>query len=253
MSLISIEIDNAVAFLKLNRGITNAINYQLVDELAGALQDLSSNNDIYILVLTSDNEKFFSIGLDIPQLYDLSSQEFKHFFQSFNQVCIDLLIYPRPTISAITGHAIAGGCILTLCCDYRFIAAGHKLMGLNEVKLGVPVPYPAACVLPHIVGHRNAREMMYTGDFYSPDEAYSMGLVDEVVPIEQIKARSIEKATSLSAGSAQAIAQIKKSHIEPIKTEIEKDLEEKEQYFIDRWYADNTRRNLIEAMEKFLG
>jgi enoyl-CoA hydratase/carnithine racemase len=251
MSFISVEISNTAAFLKLNRETTNAINHKLVDELSGALHDLGANDTLHCLILTSNNKKFFSIGLDIPGLFDLTRQEFKHFFHAFNQVSIDLLTFPKPTIAAIPGHAIAGGCILTLCCDYRFIAAGHKLMGLNEVKLGVPVPYPAACVLPHIVGYRNAREMMYTGDFYPPEVAFSMGLVDEVVPIDQIKSKSIEKATSLSAGSSQAVAQIKKGHLAPVKKQIEKHLEEKEERFIDRWYADDTRSRLKEAMEKF--
>lgn len=251
MSFISVQISGTTATLELCRQTTNAINHPLVKELSGALQDLILNDNIHSLVLTSDNEKFFSIGLDIPQLYGLTREEFQNFYHDFNQVCIDLFSFPKPTIAAITGHAIAGGCILTLCCDYRIIAEGRKLMGLNEVKLGVPVPYPAACILPYLVGYRNAREMMYTGDFYSPEDAYSMGLVDEVVHIEQVKSRSIEKATTLSAGSAQAISQIKKRHIEPIRTQIEKRLTETEERFIDRWYAEDTRRNLKEAVEKF--
>ncbi len=251
MSDISVEISGTVAILKLCRKTTNAINHPLVKELSVALQDIHSNDDVHSLVLTSENDKFFSIGLDIPQLYNLTREDFQLFFHDFNQFCIDLLSFPKPTFAAITGHAIAGGCILTLCCDYRIIAEGRKLMGLNEVKLGVPVPYPAACILPYLVGDRNAREMMYTGKFYSPEEAFSMGLVDEVVPIEQVQSMSIEEATTLSAGSAQAFAQIKMSHLEPIKTHIEKRLEDKEQRFIDRWYSDETRHNLKEAIEKF--
>ena len=251
MSFISVQISGTTATLELCRQTTNAINHPLVKELSGALQDLILNDNIHSLVLTSDNEKFFSIGLDIPQLYGLTREEFQYFYHDFNQVCIDLLSFPKPTIAAITGHAIAGGCILTLCCDYRIIAEGRKLMGLNEVKLGVPVPFPAACVLPHIVGFRNAREMIYTGDFYSPEHAISMGLVDEVVHIQQVRPRSIEKAASLSYRQSHAIAQIKKSHIEPIKLQIEKQLDEKDGNFIDRWYADETRTNLKVAMEKF--
>ena len=251
MSDISVEISGTVAILKLCRDITNAINHLLVKELTVALQDINSNNDVHSLVLASDNEKFFSIGLDIPQMYDLSREDFQLFFHDFNQFCIDLLSFPKPTFAAITGHAIAGGCILTLCCDYRIIAEGRKLMGLNEVRLGVPVPFPAACILPYLVGFRNAREMMYIGNFYSPNDALKMGLVDEVVPIELVRSIAIDKATILSAGSAQAISQIKMSLNEPIKIQIEKRLEEKEGCFIDRWYNDDTRKNLKEAMEKF--
>ena len=115
MSSISVEISGTVAILELCREITNAIDHPLVNELAGALQDIHTNDDVHSLVITSDNEKFFSIGFDIPQLYNLPREDFKHFFHDFNQFCIDLLSFPKPTIAAITGHAIAGGCILTLC------------------------------------------------------------------------------------------------------------------------------------------
>lgn len=83
-----------------------------------------------------------------------------------NKLVAYLALYtlPKPVVAAITGHAIAGGCILALCCDYRFISEGRKLMGLNEVKLGVPVPYLADRVLHALVGTRYAREIIESGE-----------------------------------------------------------------------------------------
>ena len=99
-----------------------------------------------------------------------------------------LFTFPKPTAAAISGHAIAGGCILTLCCDYRYIAEGRKLMGLNEIKLGVPVPYVADCILRSLVGFRHAREIMESGDFYQPETSFQKGLVDAVLPLENVLA-----------------------------------------------------------------
>ena len=109
----------------------------------------------------------------------------------FNQVCMELYTMPKPTVAAVTGHAIAGGCILALCCDYRFAAEGRKLMGLNEIRLGVPVPYLADCVLRQIVGARNAREIMETGEFYLPEQSLQIGMIDRVLPLEKVVADSI--------------------------------------------------------------
>ncbi|MFQ6084117.1 MAG: enoyl-CoA hydratase/isomerase family protein [Candidatus Aminicenantia bacterium] len=251
MELISIEYHDKVAILKLNRGITNALNLQLVNKLAEILQKVKDDSDVHSLVLGSSNEKFFSIGFDIPQLFELTKKDFKVFYQTFNRVCIDLYTFPKPTIAAITGHAIAGGCILALCCDYRFIAEGRKLMGLNEIKLGVPVPYPADCILHQIVGARNAREIMSTGEFYQPEELLQMGMVDQVLPLEQVLEKSIEKAKLLGALPHEAFGMIKRNRVEVVETQVLTHLAEKEQFFIECWYSDETRKRLKEAIKKF--
>ena len=145
MQMIHVEYNDGVAIVRLNRPVTNALNLQLVEELAGTLKQVTCKSDVRSLVLGSSNDKFFSIGFDIPQLFERTREDFTFFYHTFNQMCLDLYTLSKPTIAAITGHAIAGGCILALCCDYRFIADGRKLMGLNEIKLGVPVPYLADC------------------------------------------------------------------------------------------------------------
>jgi len=140
--------------------------------LAGIIEKIKHDANVKGIVLTSSNEKFFSIGFDIPGLFEFSKEDLSNFYRSFNQLSIALNTLPKPTIAAITGHAIAGGCILALCCDYRFIAEGRKLMGPNEIKLGVPIPYPADCILRSLVGTRNAREITDNGDFYEPEKLH---------------------------------------------------------------------------------
>ena len=145
MNVIRVECQDEVATVRLNRPVTNALNLQLVEELAETLKQVTSESDVRSLVLGSSNDKFLSIGFDIPNLFERTREDFTVFYRAFNQMCLDLYTLPKPTIAAVTGHAIAGGCILVLCCDYRFIAQGRKLVGLNEIKLGVPIPYLADC------------------------------------------------------------------------------------------------------------
>ncbi|MFA5771698.1 MAG: enoyl-CoA hydratase/isomerase family protein [Thermoplasmata archaeon] len=251
MKLINTEHQNKTAILKLNRDIKNAINPQLVNELSDELQKIRNDANVNSVVLGSLGEKFFSIGLDIPRLYELSREDFKKFLQAYDRLCIELYTLPKPTIIAITGHAIAGGCILALCCDYRFIAEGRKLMGLNEVKLGVPVPYPADCILQNLIGSRNAREIMNTGEFYQSEDLLKMGVVDQVLPLEQVLPKSVEKAESLGALPQKAFGAIKRNRTEIVEKQILKHLAEKEDFFIDCWYSDEVRERLKEAVKKF--
>jgi len=249
--MIRLEHHDQVAILKLNRGITNALNLQLVNQLAENLQKVGDDPNTHSLVLSSSNDKFFSVGFDIPELLKLARKDFEAFYQAFNQVCIKLYTLPKPTIAAITGHSIAGGCILTLCCDYRFIAEGRKLMGLNEIKLGLPVPYPGDCILQHLVGPRNAREIMNTGEFYHPEESLQMGMVDQVLPLEEVVPKSIEKAKSLGRLPHEAFQMIKSNRTETVEARVLTHLQKKEQLFMERWHSNETRELLREATEKF--
>jgi len=251
MTMIDLQYHDAVATIRLNRGVTNALDLPLVDELAGTLRKVQHDADVRGLVLCSANDKFLSIGFDIPQLFGLSRKDFTFFYQSFNRLCMALYTLPKPTVAAITGHAIAGGCILALCCDYRFMAQGRKLMGLNEIHLGVPVPYLADRVLRDLVGVRYARDMMERGEFYSPDALLRMGAVDRVLPLDQVLGAAIEQAGLLGTSPQEAFALVKRNRVEAVEAQVVAHLEEKARCFIARWYSDETRERLKQAMEKF--
>ena len=249
-SMIQVEHHDKITIAKLDRRVTNALDLELLDELGMILKKVRKDPCIHSLILTSANDKFFSIGFDIPQLYGLSRNDFKVFYKTFNRVCLDLFTLPKLTMAAITGHAVAGGCILALCCDYRIIAEGKKKMGLNEIKLGVPIPYPSDRILHQIVGYRNAREIVDTGEFYLPERLLEMGMIDQIVPQENVLEKSIEKAKSMDEG-IEAFVMIKQNRVEEVEAQILQKLKEKEQIFLNMWYAPGTRTRLKEAMEKF--
>jgi enoyl-CoA hydratase/carnithine racemase len=251
MNNVRVESERGVAVVRLSRGITNAINLELVNELLQVINVAKLDAAICGLVLASANDKFFSIGFDIPQLYDLPQDEFAIFYRAFNRLCLDLYTLPKPSAAAITGHATAGGCILALCCDYRMVAQGHKLMGLNEIKLGVPVPHAADRILRQLVGQRNARDIIDSGAFYNPEQSLDLGLIDQVLPLAEVIPATIEKVYGLGSHPREAFAEIKRSRTEPVRQLVEPRLEETDRTFIDCWYTDETRHHLQEAMSKF--
>lgn len=249
--MIDVTYDNAVAIVQLNRGTTNALNLEMVQELANIIEMVSGMPKVRALVLSSANEKFFSIGFDIPQLYELPKEGFRNFYKTFNETCMALFTLPKPTVAGITGHAIAGGCIVTLCCDYRVIGEGRKLMGLNEIKLGVPVPYLASCILQSIVGAREARQVEEFGEFYEAKILLRKGLVDEVAPQAEVLERAREMAVVLSAMPPEAYQRIKENRVEQVERRIRSGWEEKQRVFIEMWYSEEARKRLQKAIEKF--
>jgi enoyl-CoA hydratase/carnithine racemase len=249
--LILLETQDKVGIVKLNHALTNAINLDLVNQLADTLRQLKAESQIRGLVLTSSNNKFFSIGFNIPELIEQSEEDLIRFYRAFNRMCLALFTLPMPTIAAITGHAIAGGCIISLCCDYRFIAEGRKLMGLNEIKLGVPVPFVADCILRNLVGSRYAREIMEVGDFYLPEVTSQMGLVDQVLPLEETITEAVEKVKTIGSFPENAFAAIKQNRVEELKRQILTKLEEKEQIFLQCWFSDTGQKLLRNAISKF--
>ncbi|MBU7017721.1 MAG: enoyl-CoA hydratase/isomerase family protein [Theionarchaea archaeon] len=249
--MVHTEYQEGVALIKLDRGITNALNQEILNELLESLEIVKKDSKVRSIVLSSSNDKFFCIGYDVKELYTASREEFSIFFKTFNKVCMNLYTLPKPTVAAITGHAIAGGCALALCCDYRFIAEGRKLMGFNVLKLGLPVPYLINCILQRTVGTLITRDIADTGELYPPEQLLKMGMVDHVLPLTDIVPYSLEKAQRLGALPQKSYAITKRDRVEWIEIQVLEQLAEKELFFVECFFSDEARSLFKEAMEKF--
>jgi enoyl-CoA hydratase/carnithine racemase len=251
MAMVEIEEHKNVTVLRMTNGVTNPINLDFVKEISDNLKTLKEDSSVEGVVLTGNNDKFFSIGFDLPTLYKQEKNEIRTFYVAYNRLSLLLYTYPKPTVAALTGHAIAGGCILALCCDYRVIGSGRKLMGLNEIKLGLPVPYPGDIILKEIIGTRYAQMIMEMGEFYGPEELMQMGMVNQIEKQKMVLDKAIEQAKLLGDYPNQAFSMIKRNRVDRVKELILKDLDEKENYFLKCWFSDETRKLLKEAKKKF--
>jgi len=250
MKWIDAVTEDSVQILKLNHGVTNAISGELLKELGNSLEEIKNDPEIAALVLTSANEKFFSAGFDLPELYPQEVSGFKEFFHLFNRICLDLYTLPRPTVAALTGHAIAGGFILASCCDYRFMAQGKKLCGLNEIQIGVPVPYIADLILRQLVGDRAATELMYTGALVPAEKALEIRFLDALVSPEELLKEAVSKARTLGRLPRAAFQTIKTNRTAEIAALGRLELEEDIQTFLKMWYSEEARERLKEALNK---
>lgn len=232
----------------MNNGVINAISPELVDELSVMIREI--RNEANGLLLCG-GEKFFSIGFDLPVLITLNRPEMSDFLHNFHNLILDLYTIELPSACILAGHAIAGGNILAIACDFRFATSQQGKIGVNEIKLGLPVPSLADMILRQIVGDRAATGMLYSGEFMSFADAAAIGLIDEIYPPEGLKQAATEKITALAALDGKAFSAIKSNRVEAIRDSYEKTGRAKDEIFLDCWFSESTREKLVAASRKF--
>jgi enoyl-CoA hydratase/carnithine racemase len=248
MSKVILEAHDAVATLRLNNGVINAISPELLDDITDALTRIKGEFKGMVL---AGGEKFFCIGLDLPGLLPLGRSEMVEFYFKFMQVALDLYTLPMPTASAINGHATAGGAIFALCSDFRFASSGRKFIGLNEVKIGVPVPYLADLILRQVVGDRHATEMMFKGEFVELEMAQKIGLVDDVFSMEDLEEKAVAKIAELTALPPQGLSVIKNNRVEAVSSQYKKVRSTEADLFLECWFNPAVQEQLKEAAGRF--
>lgn len=182
--------DHAIRELRLARAPVNALNPALVRELLEAVRS-APDDGIEALVL-SGREGLFSAGLDLPKLLALDETGMEDFWGDFFALLEALARSPVPVASAITGHSPAGGTVLALFTDYRVQAEGDFKLGLNEVQVGLIVPPVIHRALARLIGPYPAERHLVAGQMISADQALSIGLVDEALPVDRVVERALE-------------------------------------------------------------
>lgn len=249
MSQITIEQKNNIIHLTLNSGVTNPISPQLVQNFEKILPELESPECQGVVIY--GGEKFFSMGLNLPELLQLDQEDMTDFFTRFDSVCYRIFTLNKPTMSVIKGHAVAGGAVLALMTDYRYATTTDKQFGLNEIKIGVPVPYLTSLIVHAIASAKDAKEMLYTGDFVPFSKGCEIGVIDKTVADEELYAEAEEKISQLSQHNSNTFIAMKNNQIEKIKELYLKNKDAKNQEFIDCWFEPNVRKLLTEAAKRF--
>jgi 3,2-trans-enoyl-CoA isomerase len=194
----------AVRELRLNRPPANALSLEMIVALKQAVE--SAPPDSARALVLSGMHGRFSAGLDVPLLLTLDRPAIATLWRELYALLRALALSPIPITAAITGHATAGGAVLPIFCDCRIAAQGEWKLGLNEVQVGLPLPPVIFFGLRRLIGTHQAERLAVGGLLISPNEAVRIGLVDEVVPLDQVVNRAIEWSRSLLALPVDAMA-----------------------------------------------
>ena len=205
-STIELGIDGGVATITLNRpDKRNAISYELIDDLLAALDEVA-NSSALVLILTGAGRAFCS-GMDLDNLKALTGRSTEQGLkdsETMARLFRALYDFPKPTIAAVNGAAIAGGCGLATLCDFTLAVPDAKF-GYTEVRIGF-VPAIVSTFLLRQIGEKHARDLLLTGRIIGADEAQGMGLINEIVPPERLLARARELAAQLMENSPASLA-----------------------------------------------
>lgn len=202
--------DGAVALITFNRpDKRNAISYELIDELLAALSEVE-HSDAQVLILTGAG-KAFCAGMDLDNLKSLTGrtqEENQKDSQTMAQLFRSIYEFLKPTIAAVNGPAIAGGCGIATLCDFT-IASTEAKFGYTEVRIGF-LPAIVSTFLLRQIGEKHARDLLLTGRIISAESAFAMGLANEVVAPEAVMPRARELAGQLMENSPASLAATKR-------------------------------------------
>ena len=208
MAFVELEKKGAVGVITMNRPeALNALNDQVLRDLDSVLDQVEHDEEILVVVLTGSGRSFVA-GADIGQMSNFTAVEAKAFGVYGNQVFLKLENLTKPTIAAVNGFALGGGCELCMACDIR-LASEKAKFGQPEVGLGITPGFGGTQRLARIVGTANAMELILTAKTIRAEDALALGLVTHVYPAEELMDKALELANAIAANAQIAVRQSK--------------------------------------------
>jgi enoyl-CoA hydratase/carnithine racemase len=207
---LTLEVDGGIGTIRLDRPPMNALNAQLQDELLALCGEIRGRDDVRAVVVHG-GEKVFAAGADIKEMATMSYVDMVERSTALQAAFTALAGLPVPTIAAITGYALGGGCELALACDFRVCAADAKL-GQPEILLGIIPGAGGTQRLSRLVGSAKAKDLIFSGRFVGAQEALAIGLVDEVVELAaDVYPAARKRVERLATGPAYALRAAKEA------------------------------------------
>ena len=221
MTNILLEKKSLYAVATINRPkALNALNSEVLSDLDELVQTVSADADIRALVITGSGEKAFVAGADIGEMSTLTPAEGEAFGKHGNDVFRKLETLPIPTIAAINGFALGGGCELSMSCDIR-ICADTAVFGQPEAGLGITPGFGGTQRLARLVGPGMAKQLIYTAKNIKADEAYRIGLVNAVYPLDELMPAAEKMAETIAKNAPIAVRACKKAINEGLEAKMD--------------------------------
>lgn len=249
MEFITYEADGQIGIITINRPkALNALNGTVLEELDQTLNAVDLEN-IRCLILTGAGEKSFVAGADIGEMSTLTKAEGEAFGKKGNDVFRKLETFPIPVIAAVNGFALGGGCEISMSCDIR-ICSENAVFGQPEVGLGITPGFGGTQRLARLVGSGKAKEMIYGARNIKADEAYRIGLVNNVYPIEELMPAAKKLASTIARNAPIAVRNCKRAINEGLQVDMDQAIVIEEKLFGDCFESYDQREGMTAFLEK---
>jgi enoyl-CoA hydratase/carnithine racemase len=208
-AFVTLEVDGGIGTIRLDRPPMNALNAQVQEELRAAALEASQRREVRAVVIYG-GPKVFAAGADIKEMATMTYADMADRSVALSSAFTSVAKIPKPVVAAVTGYALGGGCELSLCADRR-VAAENAKLGQPEILLGVIPGAGGTQRLARLVGPAKAKDLCFTGRFVAAEEALRIGLVDEVVPAEEVYDVARRWAEQFANGPVYAIRAAKEA------------------------------------------
>jgi enoyl-CoA hydratase len=236
--MLTMERKEEVVVVRMEHGKVNALDLEMCRGLTAQFRELEQRAERAV-VLTG-RKSVFSAGVDLLQVLDGGSSYVRPFLAAFHEFCATLFGFPKPLVTAINGHAIAGGCVLACTADRRIMARGSGRVGIPELRVGVPFPTAPLEIMRFATPARHFPHLLYGGATVETDAAVDRGLVDEVVDPEILLGRAVGTAQEMAAMGAENFRLTKSQIRSPILEAIEHGHRETGAAVERIWCSDST-------------
>lgn len=249
MEFITYEVEGQIGIITINRPkALNALNSAVLDELDKTL-DTVDQEAIRCLILTGAGEKSFVAGADIGEMSTLTKAEGEAFGKKGNDVFRKLETFPIPVIAAVNGFALGGGCEISMSCDIR-ICSENAVFGQPEVGLGITPGFGGTQRLARIVGTGKAKEMIYGARNIKAEEAYRIGLVNNVYPAEELMPAAKKLASTIARNAPIAVRNCKRAINEGMQVDMDQAIVIEEKLFGSCFETCDQKEGMNAFLEK---
>ncbi len=221
--LVRLEVEGGIGTIRLDRPPMNPLSVQMQEEIRAAAAEAGERRDVSAVVVYG-GEKVFAAGADIKEMRGMSYTDMVDRSAALQSSITAVARIPKPTVAAVTGYALGGGCELALACDFR-LAGDNAKLGQPEILLGIIPGAGGTQRLSRLVGPSKAKEIIFSGRFVAADEALAIGLVDRVVPAAEVYAAAQDWMRTFVGGPAYALRAAKEAVDRGLETDLETGLE----------------------------
>ncbi|HTZ08092.1 MAG TPA: enoyl-CoA hydratase/isomerase family protein [Acidimicrobiales bacterium] len=239
--------EGPVAVVRLARGKVNAIDAESAEEVAAVLDGLAPDEAVGAVVLTGAGT-VFSAGVDLRRVVEEDDAYVARLIAALRRMFETLFAFPKPTVAAVNGAAVAGGCILACACDRRLVADGARI-GATELTVGVAFPASALEILRHACG-RHTEDVVTSARLLTAEEARAVGMAHEVVGRDALADRSLEVARGLASLAPPAYRLAKEQLRRPARRRMAEDGPVVDDEATRIWASPDTRERLHRQLER---